>query len=58
MSGISLNDADFRWITQQIIRLAEATAAGRIISVLEGGYELDSLARCVEAHIRLLMGLH
>ena len=58
MSGISLNDADFRWMTEQILRLAEASAAGRIVSVLEGGYEYDSLARCVETHIRMLMGLH
>lgn len=58
MSGVSLTDADFRWITRQIIALAEEYAQGRIISVLEGGYEFDSLARCTEAHIRLLMGLH
>jgi acetoin utilization deacetylase AcuC-like enzyme len=57
MSYVSLVDADFRWVTEQIVRIAEASASGRIVSVLEGGYELNSLARCVETHLRVLMGL-
>jgi len=57
MSHVSLTDADFRWVTEQIVQVAKASASGRIISVLEGGYELNSLARCVEAHVRVLMGL-
>jgi acetoin utilization deacetylase AcuC-like enzyme len=58
MSYINLTDADFRWVTEQIVQQAQESASGRIISVLEGGYELHSLARCVEMHIRILMGLH
>ena len=58
MSGVSLTDADFRWVTEQIVQQGERSAEGRIVSALEGGYELHSLARCVEAHIRVLMGLH
>ena len=57
MSYVSLTDADFRWVTQEIVRLAGLSASGRIVSVLEGGYELNSLARCVETHLRVLMGL-
>lgn len=57
MSGVSLTDADYLWISQQIVQAAKSTAAGRIVSVLEGGYETQSLARCVETHIRTLMGL-
>ena len=57
MSEISLTDSDFRWVAEHIVRLAEHSASGRIVSVLEGGYELRSLARCVETHIRILMGL-
>jgi acetoin utilization deacetylase AcuC-like enzyme len=38
--------------------MAAASAHNRIVSALEGGYELDSLARCAEAHVRVLMGLH
>jgi acetoin utilization deacetylase AcuC-like enzyme len=57
MSYVSLVDADFRWVTEQIVRIAEASASRRIVSVLEGGYEVNSLARCVETHLRVLMGL-
>jgi len=58
MSHVSLTDQDFRWVTEQIMQVAEESAGGRIVSVLEGGYELDSLARCVELHVRVLMDLH
>ena len=56
-SNINLTDADFHWVTEQIVQAAAASASNRIVSVLEGGYELNSLARCVDAHIRVLMGL-
>jgi acetoin utilization deacetylase AcuC-like enzyme len=39
------------------MEVARTSASGRIVSVLEGGYEFDSLARCVEQHLRVLMGL-
>jgi acetoin utilization deacetylase AcuC-like enzyme len=58
MSGVSLTDADFRWIIEELVRVADRSAQGRIVSVLEGGYELHSLARCVETHIRVMMGLN
>lgn len=58
MSGVSLTDDDYRWVTEQIVQVAERSASGRIVSALEGGYELHSLARCVETHVRVLMGLH
>ena len=57
MSQVSLTDADYRWATEQIANLASGSASGRIVSTLEGGYELNSLARCVEAHLRVLMGV-
>lgn len=57
MSYVSLLDADFKWVSEQMVHMAERYASGRIISVLEGGYELQSLARCVETHMRVLMGL-
>lgn len=58
MSGVSLTDADFRWVAELLVEVANQSAQGRIVSVLEGGYELHSLARCAETHIRILMGLH
>ncbi len=57
MAGLGFSDDDYRWISGQIVELAEASASGRIVSALEGGYELRSLARCAEIHIRSLMGL-
>jgi acetoin utilization deacetylase AcuC-like enzyme len=58
MSGVSLTEADYRWVTEQILQIADQFAEGRVVSVLEGGYEPHALARSVEAHIRVLMGLH
>ena len=57
-SDVSLSDADYRWLSEKIMTAAVATASGRIVSVLEGGYELHSLGRCAAAHVRVLMGLH
>ncbi|MGA9575453.1 MAG: histone deacetylase family protein [Lysobacterales bacterium] len=57
MSYVSLTDADFRWVIEEIVRVANQSASGRIVSTLEGGYEIHSLARCVESHMRVLMGL-
>ena len=58
MSHVRLTDADYRWITQVIATVAARSASNRIVSALEGGYEFHSLARCVEQHLRVLMGLH
>ena len=55
MSHVSLTDDDFRWVTEQLVQAAGDPASNRIVSALEGGYELNSLARCVEIHIRALM---
>jgi len=57
MSSVCLTDADFDWVTERIAQVAADSASNRIVSVLEGGYELNSLARCVDSHIRVLMGL-
>ena len=57
MSYVSLTDADFRWVAEHLFRIARDHANGRVVSALEGGYELHSLARCVEAHLRVLMDL-
>ncbi|MBT8090694.1 MAG: histone deacetylase family protein [Gammaproteobacteria bacterium] len=56
MSQVNLTDADFTWVTERIVEVAARSASGRIVSALEGGYELRSLARCVVSHIRALMG--
>lgn len=50
MSGLNLTEADYAWLTTELKRYA----GGRIVSALEGGYELGSLARSVAAHVRAL----
>jgi acetoin utilization deacetylase AcuC-like enzyme len=46
---------DFSWITGELVALAEKTASGRIVSTLEGGYNLPALSECVAAHVATLM---
>jgi acetoin utilization deacetylase AcuC-like enzyme len=54
MGQMLLKEADYAWITQQIVELARKHAQGRIVSCLEGGYDLRSLSTSVEAHLRAL----
>lgn len=54
MANLKFDDADYVWITQQIKQWAEKHAQGRIVSVLEGGYSLNALGRCVAQHIDVL----
>ncbi|WP_312516278.1 histone deacetylase family protein [Massilia sp.] len=57
MGGIGLVEADYAWITRQVMAVAKAHAGGRIVSCLEGGYELSSLGRSVVAHVKVLAEL-
>ena len=57
MGQMSLVEADYAWITQQIKGIAGQYAQGRIVSCLEGGYDLSSLGRSVVAHIKVLAEL-
>jgi len=54
LGQMGLVEADYAWITQQLMDVAARHAQGRIVSCLEGGYNLDALARSVEAHVRAL----
>ncbi len=56
ISQIELFDNDYRWVTEQLVSVAKEHAQGRIVSVLEGGYELGALGRSVVAHINGLIG--
>ena len=57
MGQLRLNENDFAWITERVREVARRHAHGRIVSLLEGGYNLDALAQSVEAHIRVLADL-
>jgi acetoin utilization deacetylase AcuC-like enzyme len=55
MSDVQLTEGDFTWVTRQIVDIAKKHAEGRIVSTLEGGYEPESLARSVAAHLKALL---
>ena len=57
MAELQFSDSDYLWVSQKIKEVAEKHADGRLISMLEGGYALNALARSTEQHIRVLMGL-
>jgi acetoin utilization deacetylase AcuC-like enzyme len=55
LGNINLVEADFVWVTRKLMEIAEKRCGGRIVSVLEGGYDLQGLARSVAAHVTTLM---
>ncbi|MHB0983443.1 MAG: histone deacetylase family protein [Thiobacillus sp.] len=57
MAQFGLVEADYIWITDQVMDVAARHAEGRIVSLLEGGYDLSSLGRSVAAHIKTLAAL-
>jgi acetoin utilization deacetylase AcuC-like enzyme len=57
MAQFGLVEADYVWITEQVMDVAARHAEGRIVSVLEGGYDLSSLGRSAAAHIKTLAKL-
>jgi acetoin utilization deacetylase AcuC-like enzyme len=57
LGQMGLVEADYAWITEELKTIAAQYAQGRIVSCLEGGYNLDALGRSVEAHVRALAGV-
>ena len=57
LGQLGLVEADYEWITTQLMQVADRHAQGRIVSCLEGGYALSALARSVAAHLRTLAGV-
>jgi acetoin utilization deacetylase AcuC-like enzyme len=51
LAGLNWQVSDFAWLTRAICDLADQTCAGRVVSCLEGGYDLPALAQCVAAHV-------
>lgn len=56
MGNLALLESDYAWVSQQLMAVAKRHCNGRIISCLEGGYDLSSLARSVAAHVKVLIG--
>ncbi len=55
LANLRLTEADFEWVTMEIVNIAREVCDGRVISTLEGGYNIRALARSVAAHVRALM---
>jgi acetoin utilization deacetylase AcuC-like enzyme len=56
LANLNLVEADYAWVTKKLMEIADADAKGRIVSMLEGGYDLQGLARSAAAHVEALMG--
>jgi acetoin utilization deacetylase AcuC-like enzyme len=57
LGRLGLVEADYEWITRRLVDVARRHAQGRIVSCLEGGYNLRALARSAAAHVRVLAGV-
>jgi acetoin utilization deacetylase AcuC-like enzyme len=57
LAQLLLDEEDYTWVTKRLIEIADRHAAGRIVSALEGGYDLPALGASVAAHVRALMSV-
>ena len=55
LANLNFLEADFAWATERLLEIADETAGGRLVSVLEGGYDLQGLANSAAAHVSALM---
>jgi len=55
LANLNLLEADFDWATRKLMEIADLSAGGRVVSVLEGGYDLEGLANSAAAHVAALM---
>ena len=55
LAGLRMNESDFAWVSQKLVDLADAKCGGRVVSALEGGYDLTSLAKSTGVHVKVLM---
>jgi acetoin utilization deacetylase AcuC-like enzyme len=55
LANLEWTEADFAWLTERLCDLADAHAGGRVVSTLEGGYDLKALAASTAAHVQVLM---
>ena len=55
LAQLRVREADFGWLTAEICRIADRLCGGRVVSTLEGGYDLEALASSAAAHVRALM---
>lgn len=58
LAGICLSSDAYQWLTQRVMELADHHAGGRVISLLEGGYDLQALPVCIAKHLSTLSAYH
>ena len=56
LAGLKFRTEDYGWVTAQLVEIAEGLCGGRMVSALEGGYDLQALADSVVAHVGALAG--
>jgi acetoin utilization deacetylase AcuC-like enzyme len=54
LAYLKLGDEDYRWVTERLVEVADRHASGRVVSTLEGGYNVEALGRCVVEHVGVL----
>lgn len=57
LGSLSVRDGDYEWITRELLAIAEDSAGGRLVSILEGGYDLEALAASARAHVAGLVAV-
>jgi acetoin utilization deacetylase AcuC-like enzyme len=55
LANLNLLEPDYAWVTQKLMELADRCCGGRVVSLLEGGYDLEGLSKSVAAHVTALM---
>jgi acetoin utilization deacetylase AcuC-like enzyme len=55
LASLNVSTADFSWLSQALVELADRACGGRVVSLLEGGYDLEALAASAAVHVRALM---
>ena len=56
LASLRLHESDFHWVTAEIMKVARSACGAGVVSVLEGGYEMESMGASAAAHVRALMG--
>ena len=56
LAQISLETDDYAWVTGELMKVADECCGGKVVSLMEGGYNLDALTESAQAHVRVLMG--
>lgn len=56
LADLQVTEEGFRFMTRHVLALADRFCGGKVVSILEGGYETSSLTSCIELHVRELLG--